>query len=114
MNWIGQGILYLGLYIIYSATLGQQGFRTFGIDWSIAIPFSVVGLAVVAVGSAISRAAMKSTQTALDEDAGDQFKPKPSSIDDPEQPSGTFSLFLRPFDITSKLIIEKAPSNLFS
>ena len=114
MNWIGQGILYLGLYIVYSGTFGQQGARTSGMDWSIALPFILVGMAVVAAGFGISWAAMKSTQITLDTDASTRFKPNSSSNDSPARSSGTFSLFLRPFDITGKLIIEKAPSNLFS
>src|SRR5688572_22869044 len=103
MKWIGQGILYFGLYIIFSATFGHPDFRTFGIDWSIALPFILGGLAVVAVGSAISMAAMKADQEGDDTSAKTILRDSPTEADD------TFSLFLRPFDVTGKLRIEKPP-----
>lgn len=106
MKWVGQAILYLGLYIIWSGTFGQPNARFGGIDWSIAVPFGLLGIAVLAAGAAITNSAMTKTQEEEDEISR-------TTLESPN-PGTAFSLFLRPFDTTGKLKIEKAPGNLFS
>lgn len=108
MKWVGQAVVYLGLYIIWSGTFGQEDSRIRGIDWSIAIPSMLFGILILLAGAGLTTAAMKREQEEVDAATKSRFGAGGSG-------NGTsFSLFLRPFDVMGKFAIERPPANLFA
>jgi hypothetical protein len=104
MKWLGQGITFVGLYVIYSGTFGQPSYRTLGLDWGVAFGYMAVGAVILLVGGAIAKAAMSQEMVDADTTASETFS---------GTPKGPFSLYLRAFGTSGKFRVESGPTNLF-
>ena len=98
-KWIGWGVVYIGLGLLFHATIGRQSSAP-SLSWR--DYFEIVG--VTCLGLYILFASLQSQQRTSDEEAKNTFAGGTG------QGSAPFSLFLRSFDITGKLKIERPAS----
>lgn len=95
MKWIGWGILWVGLELLFAATIGRQpSFPS--PSWSDCLLIA----GTMGVGLSIVFADLHVEQKALNKTAEDRFR-------EGARNGKPFSLFLRPFDVMSKWSMEK-------
>lgn len=103
-KWVGWGITFLGMSLIYNSSIGRPP-SVARPDW----PELLVFFGVFATGLFISMSGMRSEQNAADDHAKGTF----GGWQRPDD-GGPYSLFLRTFDLTGKMTLERPASNPFS
>ncbi|GJD66708.1 hypothetical protein [Methylobacterium frigidaeris] len=96
MIWIGFIFIYLGLFSIYIVTFGPRRHEA---DISIFLQSVGIGIALLSIGVLVVRLALKSNQRKADARTVYTFE----QIANMEH--GSFSLFLRPFDISGIFVV---------
>jgi hypothetical protein len=107
MRYIGYIFVYFGLYLLYSATFGQNS--PFGFSFKIALLFGVPGLLLAGFGGYLIEKDDDSKQGERNENAkkiiNDLMENKKVQ---------NFALYLRPFEFDSKFVRNDSANNMFS